>query len=145
MFIALAILEKHREVIMEHLKHFDEVLKYVNELANTIDLNSTLLRAQQLFRRFQRTVEAVDKRHNFPAPTVRQRKPAEGERPASKGKSSATGADAAGSSSGGVGGAVAQGIGAEKEKVISPELRALLKREVEVLDKLEIRERGGGV
>jgi hypothetical protein len=27
-FVALAILEKHRDVIMEHLKHFDEVLKY---------------------------------------------------------------------------------------------------------------------
>lgn len=28
LFIALAILEKHRSVIMDHLKHFDEVLKY---------------------------------------------------------------------------------------------------------------------
>ncbi len=28
LFIALAILERHRDVIMEHLKHFDEVLKY---------------------------------------------------------------------------------------------------------------------
>lgn len=28
LFIALAILEKHRDVIMTHLKHFDEVLKY---------------------------------------------------------------------------------------------------------------------
>ncbi|KAK0101094.1 GTPase activating protein [Cadophora gregata] len=28
LFIALAILEKHRDVIMEHLQHFDEVLKY---------------------------------------------------------------------------------------------------------------------
>ena len=28
LFIALAILEKHRDVIMEHLKRFDEVLKY---------------------------------------------------------------------------------------------------------------------
>ena len=27
-FIALAILEKHRDVIMDHLQHFDEVLKY---------------------------------------------------------------------------------------------------------------------
>ena len=27
-FIALAILEKHRDVIIMHLKHFDEVLKY---------------------------------------------------------------------------------------------------------------------
>lgn len=28
LFVALAILEKHRDVIMNHLKHFDEVLKY---------------------------------------------------------------------------------------------------------------------
>lgn len=28
LFVALAILEKHRDVIMMHLKHFDEVLKY---------------------------------------------------------------------------------------------------------------------
>lgn len=28
LFIALAILERHRDVIMEHLQHFDEVLKY---------------------------------------------------------------------------------------------------------------------
>ena len=28
LFIALAILEKHRDVIMEHLQRFDEVLKY---------------------------------------------------------------------------------------------------------------------
>lgn len=27
-FVALAILEKHRSPIMEHLQHFDEVLKY---------------------------------------------------------------------------------------------------------------------
>ncbi|KAI9698025.1 MAG: GTPase activating protein [Candelina mexicana] len=75
LFIALAILEKHRGVIMEHLKHFDEVLKYINELSNTIDLPSTLLRAEALFLRFQRTVEAIDRKQNFPAPSVRQRKP----------------------------------------------------------------------
>jgi hypothetical protein len=28
LFIALAIMEKHRTVIMDHLQHFDEVLKY---------------------------------------------------------------------------------------------------------------------
>ncbi|KAK2628716.1 hypothetical protein QTJ16_001819 [Diplocarpon rosae] len=73
LFIALAILEKHRDVIMEHLKHFDEVLKYVNELSTTIDLESTLVRAEALFRRFQRTVEAFDKKSNFPAPKLRKR------------------------------------------------------------------------
>jgi len=40
---------------------------------------------------------------------------------------------------------VAQGIGAEKEKVISPELRNLLSRKVEKLDKAEVRAHGGGV
>lgn len=28
LFVALAIMEKHRDVIMTHLQHFDEVLKY---------------------------------------------------------------------------------------------------------------------
>lgn len=71
LFVALAILEKHRDVIMMHLEHFDEVLKYVNELSGTMDLESTLVRAEALFRRFQRLVEAVDKQHNFPAPRLR--------------------------------------------------------------------------
>ena len=68
LFVALAILEKHREIVMAHLQHFDEVLKYVNELSGTIDLESTLIRAEALFQRFRRLVEAVDKQHNFPAP-----------------------------------------------------------------------------
>jgi len=127
LFIALAILEKHRNVIMDHLKHFDEVLKYVNELSNTIDLQSTLIRAEALFCRFQRTVAELDKKSNFPPPnSIRQRKslattppkvdPAPGE-----------------SSSGASGNDIASASGAtasNKEKVISPELRQLLNREV---------------
>ena len=165
LFIALAILEKHRDVIMEHLKHFDEVLKYgivlsaflegsrilmtwiVNELSNTIDLSSTLLRAQALFRRFQRTVEAVDKRNNFPSPSVRQRKPAD-KLPSPK--SSSSGATS------GIDGRRRPGSSAvidgeeerkakAKEKVISPELRQLLSKKVEVLDKTKVKEHGGGV
>merc|ERR1711981_959438 len=65
LFVALAILEKHRDVIMDHLRGFDEVLKYINELSNTIDLPSSLIRAEQLFRRFQRTVESVDRKNHF--------------------------------------------------------------------------------
>ena len=152
LFIALAILEKHRDVIMTHLKHFDEVLKYsmfigplvplhpnpnvVNELSGTMDLESTLIRAESLFRRFQRTVEAVDKKSNFPTPSVRQRKPANDPK-SPIATSSAT--DSA------TGKAVAKGIGAEKEKTITPELRSLLSRKVEVLDKKTIQEHGGGV
>ena len=63
----------------------------VNELSNTMDLPSTLLRAQSLFRRFQRTVEAIDKRNNFPAPPgLRQRKPGPPSRSNTAGSGSGT-------------------------------------------------------
>ena len=71
LFFALAILQKHRTVIMDHLQHFDEVLKYINELSGTMNLDELLMRAEALFVRFKRMVEAVDKKSNFPsAPTT---------------------------------------------------------------------------
>ena len=77
-FIALAILDRHKEVIMgtpspsreigerlmiEHLREFDEVLKYINDLSMTIDLDSTLIRAEVLYYRFQGTVELIDRKN----------------------------------------------------------------------------------
>ena len=119
----------------------------MNELSNTIDLPSTLLRAQALFRRFQRTVEAVDKRNNFPTPTVRQRKPADkpsSPKPSNSGTTSAVdGRRRPGSSAGNDGEEEEKGKG--KEKVISPELRQLLSRKVETLDKNGVKDHGGGV
>jgi hypothetical protein len=91
LFIALSLLEKHRSPILEHLQHFDEVLKYceclssvrasseeanavvVNELSGNIDLSSILTRAERLFLRFQRTVEALDRKTVYPLPSLRQR------------------------------------------------------------------------
>ncbi|KJR89942.1 GTPase-activating protein GYP7 [Sporothrix schenckii 1099-18] len=102
LFIALAILEKHRDVIMMHLEQFDEVLKYVNELSGTIDLESTLIRAEALFRRFQRLVEAVDKQNNFPAPRLKtDHSSASAASAASTASSNATIKPASSSSSGG--------------------------------------------
>lgn len=60
LFIALAILDKHKDVIMEHLSQFDEILKYMNDLSMTIDLEDLLERAELLFNRFKRTVDMVD-------------------------------------------------------------------------------------
>ncbi|ORY71559.1 GTPase-activating protein GYP7 [Pseudomassariella vexata] len=124
LFIALAILDKHRDVIMTHLQHFDEVLKYVNELSNTMDLESTLIRAESLFRRFNRLVEAVDKKSNFPRPRVQ-----------SSSSSTATSA------------AETQDTGKAKEeqkKLISPELRKLLSRNVDVLPRQVVKKKGDG-
>lgn len=197
LFIAAAILEKHRSVIMEHLKGFDEVLKYVNELSGTIDLPSTLVRAEALFLRFRRTVEAIDKKSNFPVPSVRPRLPQppsaasaasaqQGQRnsagmfhahsavearrfvvmyadfsldgrspntpsgPANRPQaqqrrpSQGTAAQTSGRERT-VGDHIAAGIGAAKEKVVTDELRNLLSRDVQKLDKAEVKERGGGV
>lgn len=119
----------------------------VNELSNTIDLPSTLFRAQNLFRRFQRTVEAIDKRNNFPAPSVRQRKTADkpsSPNPRNNGATSALDGRRRPGSSGGTDEGE-QGKGKAKEKVISPELRQLLSRKVEVLGKKGVKEHGGGV
>jgi TBC1 domain family member 15 len=181
LFIALAILEKHRSVIMDHLKHFDEVLKYgkhsprlnmekidtndvtVNELANTIDLESTLIRAEALFHRFQRTVEAIDKKQNFPAPKLRQRPVQSASLGATQSPTSTSAVE--GASGTRTGANVTSGdpnspdttkgkrrVSGEElqetqpvRKVISPELRKLLSRKVEVLPRKVVQKKGEGL
>lgn len=102
----------------------------VNELSGTMDLESTLIRAESLFRRFQRTVELIDKKDNFPAaPGARQRKSVAR-------TSSSSSASAAASTGTDKGKQVASEAGAEeKQRIISDELRSLLSRKVERLDK----------
>lgn len=109
------------------MKYFDEVLKYINELSNTIDLSSTRIRAEGLFYKFQRTVEAADRNGNFPAPatgaTLKQRRRTD---PGSSSSPTSASANASASAS-------ASAKGKEPEvrgPVISPELRVLLSREV---------------
>ena len=62
--------------VTEHLREFDEVLKYINDLSMTIDLDSTLVRAEVMFYRFQGTVELIDRKN---AEKVKQGKEIEGE------------------------------------------------------------------
>jgi hypothetical protein len=117
----------------------------VNELSGTMDLESTLVRAEALFRRFQRTVEMVDKKGNFPsASQARQRKQAaaivSGPGPTPKFQDSNAQASSSGTDKGKQ---VSTEEGAET-KVISPELRSLLSRKVEVLEKEEVIKKGGG-
>ncbi|KAI1350271.1 GTPase-activating protein GYP7 [Xylaria sp. FL0043] len=130
LFVALAILDKHRDVIMNHLQHFDEVLKYMNELSETIDLESTLIRAEYLFRRFQRLIEAIDKKQNFPAPRMR---PKPNEASAQTSSSSPPRQE--------------NGKPPEQsdKKTISPELRKLLSRNVEILPRKVVHKHGEGL
>jgi hypothetical protein len=101
-----------------------------------MDLESTLVRAESLFKRFQRTVETIDKKGNFPsAPQARQRKSA------ATTTSSSTSADQATASGTDKGKQV--GEDGQDARVISPELRALLSRKVEKIDKETVSEPGG--
>ncbi|SPO00791.1 probable GTPase activating protein [Cephalotrichum gorgonifer] len=113
LFVALAILERHRDVIMTHLKAFDEVLKYVNELSNTMDLEATLIRAEHLFRRFRRLVDAIDKKNTLPPPRLQSPgQTSNGQSPAAAGKAPEA---------------------PSVERVITPELRRLLSTKVDVV------------
>jgi TBC1 domain family member 15 len=83
-----------------------------------MDLESTLIRAEQLYRRFRRLVEAVDKKHNFPPPRFNAPSTGNGAgtSPPAKGKEPED----------------PQSI---QNRVITPELRKLLSREVEIIPK----------
>ena len=105
-----------------------------------MDLESTLIRAESLFQRFQRTVELIDKKDNFPsAPRARQRKsiaspPTSPEPSGSTPQAAASGVDKG-----------KQVEGDEDKRVISPELRSLLSRKVEIVSKKDVVKQGGGV
>ncbi|OBT98902.1 GTPase activating protein [Pseudogymnoascus verrucosus] len=155
LFVALAILDKHRSVIMDHLKQFDEVLKYVNELSNTLDLEAILIRAEALFRRFERTLESIDKKSNFPTPRLRQR-PALNPRSSSSPSNVPVGTTSGTDTSTAVEANATSPKGKDKttgpessaiqqRKIVSPELRFLLSRKVEVLPRKIVRKKGEGL
>ncbi|KAI8866827.1 RabGAP/TBC, partial [Ramicandelaber brevisporus] len=60
LFVAVAILELHSDVIVDHLERFDEVLKYINDLSMNIDVNQVLRGAEQMYYRLQRAVNLSD-------------------------------------------------------------------------------------
>lgn len=62
LFVALAVLESHRDSILRYLVEFDEILKYCNHLSMTIELDSTLAQAEVLFLSFRQMVQDIDRR-----------------------------------------------------------------------------------
>lgn len=91
-----------------------------------MELIPILTRAESLFRRFERTVEAIDKKNNFPAPAAHQRKQIQNST-TDKGKSPEA---VASSSSVNPELTVPTPWKENDSRVISPELRELLSKEV---------------
>lgn len=58
LFVALAIIEQHRDILIRYLQEFDEVLKYVNELAGTLDVQQVLADAEVLYYTFRKVLES---------------------------------------------------------------------------------------
>lgn len=98
------------------------MLKYINELSTSIDLNSTRVRAEGLFKKFQRVVEEAD------------RKNAKSPGPVSPGLRHRRGESSSGDSSQATAtGSAAKGKGKAIEPAtphISDELRKLLSKEI---------------
>jgi len=55
LFIALAILLKHKTKIVEEGMKFDDIVKFTNELAGTMNLEEILIQAETLYQTFLRT------------------------------------------------------------------------------------------
>lgn len=60
-FVALAILEQQRDVIVKYLHHFDEVLQYMNGLSGQIDVDRTLAEAQVLCSSLKQLINQQEK------------------------------------------------------------------------------------
>lgn len=128
-----------------------------------MELEPILIRAEALFKRFQRTVETIDKKSNFPPPRVIQRPNAthrSHSNPSSEPIGASSGTDAADNpykgmtqdSSGARDGPGGKGKGKEEEepttpqgKIVSPELRELMSRKVQVLPRMVVRSKGEGL
>ncbi|KAI1795823.1 RabGAP/TBC [Ganoderma leucocontextum] len=107
LFVALAVLESHRDVILRYLVEFDEILKYCNELSMSIELDSTLAQAEVLFLSYSQLIADIDRREAEDASAdsrtvIRQRR------------------------AGNVSGASGEGQPQAKRSVVSEELRELL-------------------
>lgn len=61
LFLALAVLSDNERIIMQNLRRFDEVLKYMNDLLGKLNLEDLLVRAELLFLRFKRMVDLIDR------------------------------------------------------------------------------------
>lgn len=98
-----------------------------------MELLPILTRAESLFHRFERAVQAIDKKDNFPtAPSAHQRRPTTSTPDSSASMKGKSPQPAVGASSGVSAGssALQKAIDADKPKVISPELRELLRKDI---------------
>ena len=60
-FFMLAILQKNSQPIIQNFDQFDQVLKYFNDLHNTMDWKDLMIRSELLFIRFQKLMSVMER------------------------------------------------------------------------------------
>lgn len=105
----------------------------VNELSNTMDLEATLIRAEHLFRRFRRLVDAIDHKHTFPPPRLQSPTQGSNQSTASASPSTDTGGSRPSAATPSRKNAGKAPETPAVERVITPELRKLLSRSVDIV------------
>ncbi|SMN21353.1 similar to Saccharomyces cerevisiae YDL234C GYP7 GTPase-activating protein for yeast Rab family members including: Ypt7p (most effective), Ypt1p, Ypt31p, and Ypt32p (in vitro) [Maudiozyma saulgeensis] len=65
LFFMLAILQKNSEPIINNLNQFDQVIKYFNDLHNTMDWRDLMIRAELLFIRFEKLMSLMERKEEL--------------------------------------------------------------------------------
>lgn len=65
LFFMLAILQRNSQPIMQNLNQFDQVLKYFNDLHDTMDWTDLMTRSELLFIRFKKVMEVMERRREM--------------------------------------------------------------------------------
>lgn len=127
----------------------------MNELSNTLDLEAILIRAEALFHRFERTLDSIDKKSNFPPPRLRQRptiaqrtssSPSEPSTGTTSGTDTTTAAKTNSPDTKGKDKSTSpEPSPIQQRKIVSPELRFLLSRKVEILPRKIVKKKGEGL
>lgn len=61
LFFSLAILQQHSKIIIQTLRGFDGILRYINDLSGNLDLQDLLTRSELLFVKFKQMVALIDR------------------------------------------------------------------------------------
>ncbi|EGV65685.1 GTPase activating protein [Yamadazyma tenuis] len=65
LFFAAGVLSDNERIIIQNLRRFDEVLKYMNDLSNHMNLNNLLIRSELLFLKFRRMIDIINRENLY--------------------------------------------------------------------------------
>lgn len=76
LFFGLAILQKHSKIMIQTLRGFDGILRYINDLSGNLDLQELLTRSELLFVKFKQMVALIDRSNSGIGAHALRNKPA---------------------------------------------------------------------